>query len=251
MFSFEPSRLKIKRAVQHIEDLNALLKTFADSDFYSIHIEKDIKTGTNHLRAEIDTLSFPNNIAALTIGDALHNLRSALDFLYYATVLACGGTPSNWTRFPVRDTREELAACIKSALEHKRISLQIHDLILSTVKPYKAGNYTLWAVDDLNIRDKHQLLIPVLKAMLFQGVRLKDDQHTIIPIDLYVMDESGSMKLRELVDKNLTVQDKGHATPNIFFDIGIPFEGQPVSQTLSGIAVEITRTIEAFEFVLS
>ena len=248
---FRESKEKVKRAVKHINDLDAMLSDFSDSDFYSLHIDKDVNTGTNHLRLEIDKFPFPVNAAALIIGDALHNLRSSLDLLYYATVINCGGTPSKWTRFPIRDTREELMGVLNSALKQKQITMDVHDFILDAIKPYEAGNYPLWAADDLNIRDKHQLLIPVLKAMWFNGIRLEDDKQNMIFIGPYIMDEAGSLRLRELIDKNITVQDKGQAVTNIFFDIGTPFDGQPVGKTLNNIAEVITCTIKEFEIIFN
>src|ERR1700722_15469893 len=102
---FEHARLKLRRANKHIADINSLLSTFSDSDFYRLSIENDARQGTNFLRIDIDESGFPVDDAALIIGDALHNLRSALDQLYYRVVVVhCSGVPSKWTRFPIFDS---------------------------------------------------------------------------------------------------------------------------------------------------
>jgi len=239
---FSASRKKIERAKKHIEDLNSLLAAFVSSDFYTVSVEKNIQRRAHFLRFDIDKSPFPFHDAALVVGDALHNLRSALDLLYYGTVV----NPSNWTRFPIFDTREILVDRIGGALKKKQITSSVHDLILDTVKPYHAGNYTLWALHDLNIRDKHQLLVPVVKLFKFYGVRLEDDKQA--PVNgrtFYLMDASSRIRLPDCT--TVILKEKGHASGVILFDFGTAFQNESVIPALNGVAEEVTRTIEAFE----
>ena len=76
---FAASRLKIERAKQHINDLHSRILDFADSGFYALSVDKNTKTGNYGLKIEVRK-SFPNDYA-LIIGDAAHNLKSALDVL--------------------------------------------------------------------------------------------------------------------------------------------------------------------------
>ena len=48
--------------------------------------------------------------AALITGDALHNLRSALDLLFYQAMHESTGTTDKYTRFPIRDERRNLCS---------------------------------------------------------------------------------------------------------------------------------------------
>jgi hypothetical protein len=241
---FSASRLKIERAEKHINDITALVLAFVSSDFYAISVEKNIQRRAHFLRFDIDKSPFPFHDVALLVGDVLHNLRSALDLLYHGTVV----NPSNWTRFPIFDTREKLVDSIETALEKKQINRSVYDLILDRVKPYHAENYTLWALHDLNIRDKHQLLIPVAKFFRFDGVRLEDDKQA--PVNervFYMMDASSRIKLPEA--SSITLKDKGHATGIILFDFDTAFQNEPVIPTLHGIAEEVTRTVVAFKML--
>jgi uncharacterized membrane protein len=77
-------QLKIERAEKHIRDLNALLETFVNSDFYSVSVYAD--RGENYIGFEFNKFKFPLIEAALIVGDVLHNLHSALDILYYRAV---------------------------------------------------------------------------------------------------------------------------------------------------------------------
>jgi hypothetical protein len=252
MGPFTSSRLKIERAEKHIADIVSLVSAFTQSDdFHSVSIEYNERQRTNHLRVEMLTSRFPGNDIALTIGEVLHNLRSALDLLWYQVVLECNGAPTKWTRFPVRDTRQELIAPLNGALEQKQISLGIRNFVLNDIKPYTTGNPFICGLDDLNIRDKHQLLIPVLQFMALVSVRLEDNKGLPICVNqVWFMDESGRIRLREADDIRVIVKDKGHLTAAIMFDIGMPFQSEPVIVTLTRITEEVTRTVEAFELLI-
>lgn len=222
---------------------------FSKSDFYAMTIEHDAERGTNFLWVQIDASRFPLEDAALTIGDALHNLRSALDHLWHRVVLACGGTPTNWTRFPIGNAGDSLIAALNGALEKKQITVPIVQFLLETIKSYQGGNPLLWGLHDLNIRDKHEILVPMLKLVGFFDVSLEDDQHHPIGRNYYLMDESSRIRLPDADDRTVIVKNKGHAAGTILFDVGTPFQGEGVIVTLKRISEEITRTIEAFEML--
>lgn len=246
---FNESKLKIERAKKHIIDLNTLLTDFVKSDFYSASIEKDAYR-TSYLKFDLNR-AFPLNDSALILGDSLHNLRSALDLMFYQTVLHVGGIPTDWTHFPIRDKREILIKTLNATLEKKQINALIFSLIADTIKPYEAGNYAIWALHDLNIRDKHQLLIPVLQLMKVDNVSLEDgNQIPFMPGVAYFLQKSSRVRLDE-TRANIQIKDKGQAAATILFNIRVPFEGKPVIPTLNGIAEEVSRTIEAFEIALS
>jgi hypothetical protein len=245
---FPTSHKKIQRAKKHIDDIHTLLMTFAKSDFYAARIDNDSKRGTNFLCLDIRDDLFPVDDAALIIGDALHNLRSALDFMYYQIVLACGGTPSNWTRFPVFNTGDKLESWLASALEKKQITEPIVRLIRDDIKPYDAGNPLIFSLHQLNISDKHEFFVPVLKFMGLVGVRLEDDKGNRVGSGTYLTEESCRIRLRDADDRIVTVKNKGQMAPAILFGIDTPFQNQSVIVSLARIAEEVTRTVEVFEW---
>jgi hypothetical protein len=235
--------------MKHIRDLNQLLDTFAKSDFYVVTVEE--YKGKNHVRIDIDKSGFSTIEAALIIGDALHNLKSALDLLYFKAMRETTGTVDHRTRFPIRDEREELVAAVDGGLKKKALTddpsaLKIRTVIVDVIKPYQAGNPTLWALHDMNITDKHQLLIPVFDVMRFTDIRLEDDKEAFFADGQpYFMDDSSRFKIERV--GRLTVKDKGHAAIAIVFNVGVPFQNQPIIPALHRIAEEVTRTIEAFD----
>lgn len=87
---FEGSRLKIKRAKKHISDLQYYVDSFIKKQPYRIVTEQDPET--SNLRWVIRVRKqLPNDIPAI-IGDAIHNLRSALDLLACDLVRINGGS---------------------------------------------------------------------------------------------------------------------------------------------------------------
>ncbi len=236
--------------MKHIHDLNELLNAFAASDFYTVSV-KEYK-GSNHLFIDIDKSGFPMTEAALIIGDVLHNLRSAVDILYYRAFYCTAGGVDHRTRFPIRKSREELVASIDGGLKEKGIAdnpsaMKIRALIVDVIKSYKGGNYALWALHDMNITDKHQLLIPLFDVMRFSDISLQNDKEVFVADKDYITESSFHWKLDR--KGNLAVKDKGHAALAIVFNVGTPFENQPVITTLYKISECVTRTIDAFENV--
>jgi hypothetical protein len=250
MRNFKGSRLKIKRAEKHIQDLHTLLDTFPSSpDFHSVFIDRvNPQWGLNDLVITIHKSGedFIDEVA-LIVGDTVHNLRSSLDVLYYEIV----EIHNKWTRFPIRDTREELVPILKTALEQKQITKTIHDFILDTIKPYKTGNPLLWALHDMNIIDKHQLLISAFQIMGFSGISLKNDEGVTLEHPGIFTDASCNIRLdSDIYGWNPTLNDKGCAEIGIGFQLGTLFEGQAVLPALHTVAKEVTRTVEAFEILV-
>ena len=252
MEAFTPSAEKIERAKKHINDLIMLLDEFAHSQFYDIAVEeKTWKYGW--LRNEIsvtvhtDTDKFRTS-AALIIGDAVHNIRSALDFLYYQTVLKCRSHVDEWTMFPIKETREKLEQSLKGALKQKKIRTQISHSILEEIRSYSGGNPALWTLHKLDNWDKHQLLIPTFQLMAINDIRLTDEKNIIHNFGPIFTSESYKRYIPEdEYGRYPKVHDKGRASIGIGFNSGVPCEGESVIVTLNGIAEEVTRMVEAFK----
>jgi hypothetical protein len=243
----EASWRKIERAKKHIYDIDLLRLNVTGSQNYSLIIEQD-SNRINWLTLDFDAAALPAPEAALIIGDALHNLRSALDILWHEVIQECSGTPTRYSRFLIEDSRDALEKRLIAAVKDKRISELISELMLDTVKPYPTGNYCLWALDDLNVRDKHKLIIPMLKWVWITGVRFEDDEGNVLDAPILIADRPWRERLSmDFYAKNLTVKDKGPSAPNVFFDQGFPFEGEPVVAALDRIREVVTSTVKSFE----
>jgi hypothetical protein len=154
-------RLKIKRAKEHIDDLiRAVDEFFAEPPPpYTFRVEDEYDTGDLVYRAVVNPYSDKwLSDVALIAGDAIHNLRSALDFVAWQLVEVNGTRPSRRTSFPVADSWKEFENAGPGYI--KGASEQAVEL-LRKVRPYKGGNNALWRLHRLDVADKHRLLLAV------------------------------------------------------------------------------------------
>jgi len=243
----DASRFKIERANHHIRQLEESIAGFAKSDFYSVAVKQDLKSGQNGLVFTIK--HSPSVDAALILGDALHNLRSSLDILWNEVVSFLTGQRSDdYTMFPVRKTAEKVEAAINRALKNKIIDRpafeRVWNLMFVRIQPYECGNDAVWGLHRLNIIDKHRLIIPVPHLMSVSDICLQNKETGAEERFQFILDDSGviSIKMRG----NLRVKDKGHAAATVFFDVGLPYEGKAVISTLQQLAVKMNDVVEAF-----
>lgn len=106
----------------------------------------------------------PEDLPAI-VGDALHNMRSALDHLAWQLVRKCGGTPTATTSFPLRMTRRLGGDGLPSI--SGGVSDEVRTL-LDEVQPYQlvedapdsdARIHPLAVLAELNNIDKHRELV--------------------------------------------------------------------------------------------
>jgi hypothetical protein len=157
--------LKIKRANKHIKDLERHIVTFEETNPYEVITQDDPNDAECYQRIFKVRKPIPSCIS-LTTGDAIHNLRSALDHLAWAAV-NMSGTVTTDTAFPI------WRKCgVPAAKEYKSLVLgkvkgapQPFINLLLGLQPYEGGLHdALWAIDYLDITDKHKLLIGAFTA---------------------------------------------------------------------------------------
>lgn len=152
-------RLKVERAKEHIVQLHAAIEKFVASDPYTHFTEDDPETGDLIYRVTVEPHANEGlGDLAVIAGDAVHNLRSALDLLMWQLVDASGGKPGRHTTFPIARSEKKFvsgsARCIKGA------SPAVQQLV-AELKPYKGGHDALWRLHSLDATDKHRLLLTV------------------------------------------------------------------------------------------
>lgn len=146
-------RAKVERANNHLSDLDAASRAFCDTQEDQIRSSVNPNTGERTYYGPPDR-DVPVEIAIIA-GDAVHNLRSALDHLAYQLVLANGNNPTRNTYFPICDDASDYP---KNCVERTKGMSQKAITRIGEAKPYKGGNDTLWRLHKLDIIDKHRLL---------------------------------------------------------------------------------------------
>ncbi|MDR3481929.1 MAG: hypothetical protein P4L91_14580 [Burkholderiaceae bacterium] len=243
---FEDSKLKLERANKHIFDLNNILSGFLETDFYRIGIDHDTESRTNKLIFEVTKL-VPID-AAMAIGDAVHNMRTALDIMAVNMVKKCGGTPNDWTRFPFFSSRDKLVNGINGG-EMQHLGPTIISFLVDTIKPYTGGNAALCDLHRLDIMDKHQSIIPTACATTIFDVKASDDRRNTFDFRRVTVGEGGKLNLVQ-TGSDLKVTSYGKLTIDIRFVRNQPFENQSVVPALHGLSQLVSSTVQAFEKAL-
>ncbi len=151
--------LKIKRAKEHVSDLERHVRAFMEINPYKVGTKRDPQT--RKLIYYIISAEPVPDCLALIAGDAIQNLMSSLDYLAYQLVCSDSrGIPPNprWIYFPIADDASKYEAKKQGKL--KGVRQETFDAI-DALKPYKGGNALLWVLYRLNNIEKHRLLLTV------------------------------------------------------------------------------------------
>lgn len=151
--SLEGPRAKIERAERHINDLHAEISRFHESIPYEVTVEVDAESG--YRLWKVTKVISPPRELALIAGDAIHNLRSALDHVFCQLVVANGRKVDRQDSYPVCAGSKEFDLVGKQLRKRDRISADALTAIRST-RPYKGGNDALLRLHRLDIADKHR-----------------------------------------------------------------------------------------------
>lgn len=234
---------KIRRAHEHIRNLKPQIRRFEQSHPYTVIRKRDPKT-----RQKTRTIHFtrqPPIRLALLIGDAVHNLRSALDHLVCQLVIHGGGKVIKSTEFPIKASRSEFEN--KVAIHLAGASPYAIRLVAAH-KPYKGGNESFWALQCLDIADKHKMLIPTwvaiwkvtdsgplhtgawidLSLVLSEGIPLEEgaDIDSLLPFD-----DTVKMKMKRQFSACITLGDVE----------GV--KGKPVISALDQLVSTVTQIV--------
>jgi hypothetical protein len=153
--------LKIERAKQHIRDLDAAVRGFVESKPYALGAKA--KPEIHHTALYVSRVDPIPSTMGLIVGDAIHNLRSSLDHLAWQLVEAGGGSPDVNTMFPICNTAKQYTAAIKKR-KVKGVAPGAEKLI-DAVQPYATGDTTLSHINELDIFDKHRLVVAVTSVV--------------------------------------------------------------------------------------
>jgi hypothetical protein len=158
--SLDGVQIKMDRAELHAAEL--------DKAFWSVFPSGTCKTtvevhdeGRRHVyRADHPPAADP--LWGAIAGDAIHNLRTALDHLAHQLVLLSGGQPSGSTAFPIL-SRPPWTWCDRRKLPV--ISGGVSEAIrerLDSIQPYQRRHpHDLDALRDLDNIDKHKVIVAI------------------------------------------------------------------------------------------
>ena len=155
--------LKIEWADHRIQDFKRAFAAFKRADPYSLKVDIDPNT-RKPLFQITKAYPIPPDIS-LIAGDAIQNLRTALDYLACGLVLWNNQTPTTHTEFPIFD-KEPITARDKARFSGKIKGARQEAIdAIWAIHPYQGGDNTLWRLHQLNRIDKHNMLITAWGAV--------------------------------------------------------------------------------------
>lgn len=253
-YDFVQARIKLKWAYEHIQRANAFWQRHLETDFCTITIEDQLKG--EHVKKSIVVKAEPiPSPIILSIGDAVHNMRCALDY----TISEMLHWQNARITFPMHETRDELVSSFRTKPEIiagktkkaggnapiENAVPTIAALIIDEIKPYKAGNNLLWALGKIDNTDKHRLILPTVIPTSITCYNVTDDHgNTIGSISASVGPGGIATPFASLMPGNLKVERYGKPTAEILFnEVGI-IEGLPLFPTLLNMHKIVTETID-------
>jgi len=240
--------VKIKRAKEHIRNLEASIGAFVKRSPYDILPCIDNETG--QIVVSVLVREFPSIRWGAVVGDAVHNLSSALNILWRMVWPVTVRGENRRDDFPIYKSADVFEARFRG--EQKGAREPVVDL-LKTLKPYKGGNDLLWMLRVIDNADKHHLLIPVFvnfgggtATLTADGKRPASSQ---IPFqqpvyainnntELFRIDQPPGFGADVYVEAEVTLEE-AFAEPEIV-------KGQPIVSTLHQLAGEVDRVVELF-----
>lgn len=170
MTSIDGVRLKVERAKEHVKNLDGVIQSFRDSRPYEVVGQENYQT------ADLEWVltqarEIPPEVS-LIAGDAVQNLRSALDYLAHALVAANGRKPIDGvTAFPISDSLPKH----QMAMRGRKVEGMSQRAIaaIDAMHPYQGGWITLWRLARMSNIDKHRLLLSAASAVISQTLLAK------------------------------------------------------------------------------
>lgn len=166
MASLDSAHLKVKWAYQHLRTYESAALRYFDQN--PGEVVSDTESDPNgrvliHFKARIPV---PDDVS-LIIGDAIQNLRSALDYLVWELVCVSGNQPTDKNMFPICDSPESFD---EQCRRHRLDGVPIDAIAeIKALQPYHYGDKKTGApirvIDDFcNINKHRRILITVLAA---------------------------------------------------------------------------------------
>jgi hypothetical protein len=264
-------RVKVERAEHHIRDLQEQWRKFTPNA-YPVKTKDDPKTRECvwYLAGAWDV---PDSLSAI-VGDAAHNLRSALDHLayYLVGVATRNAGPFDGIYFPIGSSPTDFAEKLDRAKECKTSAKGIvkrlrPDAIkaIQALEPYDRGRGAiLFRLHKLDIIDKHRFLLtvggrnpthtmsPSDIASYKRGLGIKNGEFTSSQEAMVFQTESVSHFPLKAGDE-LARRPIPEADQEMYFPFVIAFgeprvlEGKPVIPSLQEMADFIRGMIRSFD----
>ena len=192
-------------------------------------------------------LPFP---IGLEIGNCVHNLRGALDYLVSRLARDAPGVGDERIIFPFNKERSSLEGSFdgngtrrraKDICELARHYPNLKTIILDRIMPYSESDGAcptgdlIWRINDANNIDKHRLIMPAMRAVHTPMLKIKGGAL------IYNLNWLGEFPAE------LEIEDYADLSFDILFEKPTLLADKPVTSTLVEACDAVEHAIEIFE----
>lgn len=247
---FESARSKIERADKHISDLKGAFDAFIETHPHTLSIGSDPNTG--EMTVEVRFREKISSTFALIIGDAVHNLRTALDHATWELIGLDKGTQDRWTAFPTsgQDRINYEATC--NGIKTPRADTKKFFIDFAAY-PGGAGQ-KIWGLNALDNDDKHTVLTPIFGAAKVAHMKVLNPNGSVamtMKDCTFGMGPDSRARMMRL-GRGMTIEFDQDAdmTIDVFFGDIDMFKFSPIVKTLESLRDAISEIVGKFdEFV--
>ena len=252
---FRDAHRSLARGRELIGELNTRFATFVNAKPYAPAVEADSNGTHNIYKIKLLNASAIDGFTSIA-ADAGQNLRDVLDKAVYVIAVSIGHAKPWQVTFPFAarcDTGagDDLENQIKGRLNG--LPAELHTLVRS-FKPYKGGNITLWALNEIANAKKHRVTVeagvvgtPTISNMQIIGTR-NVGPSALLQIGPHNWDSVKQEMVIARVPREAHV-DYGNMKFRFFiaFDKLEFLNGQPAVTVLNVMASEVDRILMAIE----
>lgn len=185
----------------------------------------------------------------LIIGDAIHNLRAALDHIWVALAVESAPpekrdtTAVKFATFPFHELRQNVKAAVEKGLI-KEAFPDTERLILDEIRPHSdaGGDHVFWAITKLDKIDKHNLIVPTVQFHSFEETTVRAGGSTFRMTNVTMSNVGAFGSFAGPVE----YEHKGRASIEITFPKNEPLGGESVIPTLTNMADSTRKAVNLF-----
>jgi hypothetical protein len=243
---FESAKLKLDWAKRHVSDLQSAFDEFVRTHRYTTRIGNDPKTGEITIELLFNE-QIPTTLS-LVLGDAIHNLRTALDHAVWELIGLDGGTQDRSTSLPTASNQRDYeAACngVKTPREDTK-------KFLIGLAAYKGGaGDELYSLHLLDNAEKHRTITPLAAIARVASAKFigpSGGSAVTMKNCAFGLGTDGLARIARL-GPGFTVEFEQDAKPtiDIFFRDTESLRLQPIVPTLSRLAEAVSNQLEEFK----
>ncbi|MDM7929336.1 hypothetical protein [Blastomonas fulva] len=174
-------RLKLERAHHHIRHLEQIAREHIAFNVKSMARQPNPKKWRSRSVGSAPPLHTPT-----ILGDAIHNLRSALDHVYCALVISNGNKIDNRTSFPFYSNKHKAREHLykNGKLRDDSPSEEAINFILDEIRPFRDEGSDLYQLHKLDIDDKHKVLVGTMAYVHEAHYEIMDNRGNSV-LDIY------------------------------------------------------------------